>query len=177
MTKEKKNEEKPKSRHSSENATGDDHSLFEKVVPDGLKRGFETVLKEGRLKNLIGELKLPKEIVNYIMAQVDDTKQAAIGVVSREVRLFLEQTNLAEEIAKLLTLVSFEIKTQVRFVPSDKTTKKDKKEQADKKASKIPFISRTTRPTKRPFPQAGDEPETTNDTGKTVQKEKDDEEA
>ncbi|MCP4677042.1 MAG: hypothetical protein GY854_16315 [Deltaproteobacteria bacterium] len=105
----------------------DESSLFEKVVPDGIKRGLEGILRDGRLKNIVGDMKLPKEIVNHIISQVDDTKQAAIGVISREVRLFLENTNLSEELAKLLTQISFEVSTQVRFVPSDKAIKRDKK--------------------------------------------------
>jgi hypothetical protein len=102
----------------------EDPSLYERVVPEGFKRrieaGVENVLKDGRLKSLVGELKLPREIVNHILGQVDETKHAALAVVARETRQFLEKTNLSEELAKLLTQVSFEINTQVRFVPSDK---------------------------------------------------------
>jgi hypothetical protein len=103
---------------------GIDPSLLEKVVPDGIKRGLETFLKDGRVKNLVGDLKLPKEIVNHILSQVDETKHAAVGVISKEVRLFLERTNLADELAKLLTQVSFEVTTKVRFVPSDKAARR-----------------------------------------------------
>jgi hypothetical protein len=74
----------------------------------------------GRLKALMGELKLPREIASHILAQVDETKHAALAVIARETRLFLEKTNLADELAKVLTQVSFEIKTQVRFLPNDK---------------------------------------------------------
>ena len=74
----------------------------------------------GRLKALMGELKLPKEIANHILSQIDETKHAALAVIARETRLFLEKTNLSDELAKLLTQVSFEIKTEVRFIPNDK---------------------------------------------------------
>jgi transcription antitermination factor NusA-like protein len=74
----------------------------------------------GRLRALMGELKLPKEIANHILAQIDETKHAALAVIARETRLFLEKTNISEELAKLLTQVTFEIKTEVRFVPNDK---------------------------------------------------------
>ena len=73
-----------------------------------------------RLKALMGDLKLPKEIANHILSQIDETKHAALAVIARETRLFLEKTNLSDELAKLLTQVSFEIKTEVRFVPNDK---------------------------------------------------------
>jgi hypothetical protein len=105
----------------------DDPSLYERVVPEGFKRrieaGVENVMKDGRLKALMGELKLPKEIANHILAQIDETKHAALAVIARETRLFLEKTNLSDELAKLLTQVTFEIKTEVRFVPNDKAAK------------------------------------------------------
>ena len=60
--------------------------------------------------------------MNHILGQIDETKHAALAVVARETRQFLERTNLSEELAKLLTQVSFEIKTEVRFVPNDKAS-------------------------------------------------------
>ena len=111
--------------NAPEGNTGDEGSIFERVVPDGIKRGFENLVRDGRLKHMLGDLKLPKEIVTHIMSQIDETKQATLGVISKEVRLFLERTNLSEELAKLLTQVSFEVKTQVRFVPSDNALKKE----------------------------------------------------
>jgi hypothetical protein len=107
-------------------------SIFEKVVPEGIKRGLEHLIRDGRVKNLVGELKLPKDLANQILSQVDETKQAAVKVVAKEVRTFLENTNLADEMAKLLTQISFEVSTNVRFVPSDKAMKRKGKEKAQK---------------------------------------------
>ena len=110
----------------NKNATNQDESIFDRVVPEGLKQkiehGMESVLKDGRLKNFVGDLKLPKEVINYMVSQVDETKHAAIGIISKEVRLFLEKTNLSEEITKVLTKVSFEVTTNVRFVPNEKVS-------------------------------------------------------
>jgi hypothetical protein len=39
-------------------------------------------------------------------------------VIARETREFLSNLNLTEEIAKILTTLSFEIKTEVRFIPN-----------------------------------------------------------
>ena len=104
-------------------AEHDDESLLDKMMPEGFKRrieaGVESVLKDGRLKSLMGELKLPKEIVAHMMSQVDDTKQAAVAVIARETRLFLEKTNLSEEFVRMLSKISLEVKTQVRFVPNE----------------------------------------------------------
>jgi hypothetical protein len=39
-------------------------------------------------------------------------------VIARETREFLSTLNLTEEIAKILTTLSFEIKTEIRFIPN-----------------------------------------------------------
>lgn len=70
-------------------------------------------------RNLVSELKLPKEILSLLLQQIDETKNGLYRVVARETREFLEHTNLAEEIARVLTTLSFEIKTEVRFIPND----------------------------------------------------------
>jgi hypothetical protein len=40
-------------------------------------------------------------------------------VVAREVREFLQATDLASEMRKALTSLSFQINTEIRFVPND----------------------------------------------------------
>jgi hypothetical protein len=57
--------------------------------------------------------------VSYLFSQVDDTKSAVVRGVAREFREFLEATDLAAEMQKALTSLSFEIKTEVRFIPND----------------------------------------------------------
>ena len=119
----------PKQKETdSSQSEHDDESLLDRMMPEGFKRrieaGVESVLKDGRLKSLMSEFKLPKEIVAHIMSQVDDTKQAAVAVIARETRLFLEKTNLSEELVRMLSKISLEVKTQVRFVPNENSTGK-----------------------------------------------------
>lgn len=116
-------------------APEDGQSLFEKVLPDGVRRGVESLLREGRLKHLVSEMKLPKEIVSHMISQIDEAKQAAVSAVSREVRLFLERTSLADELVKLLTQVSFQIKTEVRFVRTEDSKSKGQAKERRRKGS------------------------------------------
>ena len=113
-------------------AEPDDDSLFDRVVPENLKRrieaGVESVLRDQRVKSFVGEFKLPRELINHAKAQMDETKRAAVEVIARETREFLEQTNLADELAKLLTQVTLQV--DVRFIPNDRAIKSD---EADKK--------------------------------------------
>lgn len=84
-----------------------------------LETGYEK-LSEGpeNLRQFLSELKLPKEALALLLAQADETKNGLYRVVAREIRDFLDQTNFADEFVKALTSVSFEIKTEVRFVPN-----------------------------------------------------------
>jgi hypothetical protein len=96
---------------------------LEKIVPELVKKlldvGVEK-LAEGpeNLRQLLSELKLPKEVILLLAAQLDDTKRDIARVLARELREFLERASLADELTRLLSGLSLEIKTQIRFVPS-----------------------------------------------------------
>jgi hypothetical protein len=97
---------------------------LERVLPEIIKRiveaGYEKI-SEGpeNVRQFVSDLKLPKEALGLILAQIDETKNGLYRVVAREVRDFLDHTNFSEELAKVLTTLSFEIKTEVRFIPND----------------------------------------------------------
>ncbi|NOY93304.1 MAG: hypothetical protein GXP55_19125, partial [Deltaproteobacteria bacterium] len=65
------------------------------------------------------DVKLPREVVTYVFSQVDETKNSLVRAVAREVRNFLEATDLSTELQKALTTLSFEVKTEIRFIPND----------------------------------------------------------
>jgi hypothetical protein len=97
---------------------------LERVLPEVIKRLIETgyeKISEGpeNVRQFVSELKLPKEALALILAQLDDTKNGLYRVVAKEIRDFLEHSNLAEELSKALTTLSFEIKTEVRFIPNE----------------------------------------------------------
>ena len=80
------------------------------------------------LRDLIKNMKLPKEVAHYLLSQVDETKNGLFRVVAKEIRDFLEHTNFAGEVQKMLTTVQFEVNTTIRFTPNDGPKKKtDKK--------------------------------------------------
>lgn len=98
----------------------------EKALRDALKRALEKGLEAGigtlsktdeALRGALGDA--PKELVNYAFGQVEETKNALVRVVAREVRDFLHATDVAKELQKALTSLSFEIKTEIRFIPND----------------------------------------------------------
>lgn len=99
---------------------------LESVIPDLLKRAVVAGVERATeapdsIKHLVGDLKLPKEIASYIFQQVDETKNGLFRVVAKEMRDFLEHTNLAGEMQKMLTSLQFEVSTTIRFKPNNGT--------------------------------------------------------
>ncbi len=101
---------------------------LEGLVPDILKRsaadveGEDGEATEG-LRARLSDRKLPKEAVSFILGQVDTTKREFLRILSREIRLFLENMDFGGELAKILTSLSFEVKMEVRFIPNDQALK------------------------------------------------------
>jgi len=90
-------------------------------VRRGIGAGLDRLGKSERgqqLRAALGDLKLPKEIAGYVASQLDDTKNAILKVVAHELRQFLETSHFGDELARILTTLSFEISTTVRFVPN-----------------------------------------------------------
>jgi hypothetical protein len=98
--------------------------ILERLVPEIIKRiveaGYEK-LTEGpeNVRKVVGDLKLPKEALGVMLSQIEETKNGLYRAVAREVRDFLENTNVADELTRALTTLSFEIKTEIRFIPND----------------------------------------------------------
>jgi len=109
---------------SERTETDRERRRLERLLPYVIKRVLETGLEKlaeapENARNLVNEMRLPKEILSLVLSQLDETKSGLYRVVARETRDFLEQTNIAEEIARVLTALSFEVKTEVRFIPND----------------------------------------------------------
>jgi hypothetical protein len=94
---------------------------LERLVPELVKKTFAAGLgavfstEEGIRK--IARESLP-EFAGYIASSADGAKDKVFDVIARETREFLTNLNVSEEIAKILTTLSFEIKTEIRFIPN-----------------------------------------------------------
>ena len=97
---------------------------LEGLVPEVVKRLFYAGLgavftTEEGLRRLANEFSLPKDVSNFLVQQAQATKAELFRIVAVELRGFLENLNLNEELQRLLTSLSFEIKTEIRFIPND----------------------------------------------------------
>ena len=93
-------------------------------IPDLLKRavssGMKTFLKsEENIRHLANEI-WTNERVGQVGAAIGNMREEVAKVLSREIARYLERMNLTEEMVKLLTAISLEIKTEIRFIPNDK---------------------------------------------------------
>ena len=121
-----------------EDLTG--RKLVERVLRETIKKVVETGVEkiaEGpeNLRHFVSDLKLPKEIASYLLLQIEETKNGLYRVVAKEIRGFLQQNNLGEEIAKALGHLSVEIKTEIRFVPNEGAASGDKLGQPEMRSS------------------------------------------
>ena len=105
-----------------------DRPRLEHILPELIKRlldaGYDK-LSEGpeNVRNFVNEMKLPKEVLNLLLTHIDETKNGLYRVVAREIRDFLEHSSVSDEMARALTKLSLEIRTEVRFVPNDASAK------------------------------------------------------
>jgi hypothetical protein len=95
---------------------------LEHLVPELVRKTFTAGLgavysTEEGIRKIAKDINLP-DVAGYLASSADATKDRVMEVVARETREFLEHINFGEEIAKLLTTLSFEIKTEIRFIPN-----------------------------------------------------------
>jgi hypothetical protein len=94
---------------------------LESLVPELVKKTFAAGMgavfsTEEGIRKLARE-SLP-EVAGYLASSADGAKDKVFEIIARETREFLSNLNITEEIAKLLTTLSFEIKTEIRFIPN-----------------------------------------------------------
>jgi hypothetical protein len=107
--------------------------VIERAVESGVEKLTELSERPESLRNFVGDIRLPKEVLSDIYSQIDDTKTGLYRVVAKEIRDVLEHTAIADEIAKVLTKLSFEIKTEIRFVPNDRSAEASEDDDTKKK--------------------------------------------
>src|SRR5260370_42451453 len=93
---------------------------LEQFIPEIVRRTFYAGLgavftTEEGIRKMASEFQLPKDVANYLIQQAASSKDDLFRIVAKELRGFLESLNVSGELQQLLTSLSFEIKTEVRF--------------------------------------------------------------
>lgn len=93
------------------------------LVPDIVRRAVLTgvgalFMTEEGIRNLVGDMKLPKDALSFLLSQADKTRTEVARVVTQEVRRFLESDTLRREVWKLLNGVTLEVNATIQLKPS-----------------------------------------------------------
>lgn len=92
-------------------------------IPDALRRAFSSGM--------------PKEAVDYLRSHASQTKEEAARIIAKEVREFLERADLPDLARRVLSKLRLEIKTEVKFVPTEDDAKPDvRREEAPEDGAK-----------------------------------------
>jgi hypothetical protein len=94
--------------------------LVERLLKKGIESGIGAISKsEDTVRGVIEGMKIPKEMIALALDQMDETKNGLYRAVAKEIRDFLQSTNFASEMKKILTGLAFEVKMEVRFKSTD----------------------------------------------------------
>ena len=93
------------------------------ILPDVVRRAVLTgmgalFMTEEGIRNMVGEMKLPKDALAFLVGQAEKTRAEVTRVVTQEVRRFLESETMRNEVIKILSSVTLEVTAQIKLKPS-----------------------------------------------------------
>jgi hypothetical protein len=105
------------------------------------------------MRQLLAEMKIPKDALlhllsQHLLIQLEETKQNVYRMVARELKVLLERTNVADEIASALTRLSVDVTMQVRFSAREGDTPAVRVKVTSKEED-APSTARSTHPAAR----------------------------
>ena len=95
-------------------ALSGDEKFRETVVLEALRKAIN---KGGEV---VSDLPMPNDVVDRVTGRFDDYRNDLLRLVRDELHDFFERIDLGHELQKMLTSLSLEISTEVRFIPNDK---------------------------------------------------------
>jgi hypothetical protein len=88
-------------------------------VSEGLRRALASGIRMALSADDVIRDAVPREVLSHVMRQTDGAKDEVVRVIGVQIRKFLENLDIAGEVQKILTSVSFEVRTEIRFIPND----------------------------------------------------------
>jgi len=119
--------------------------LLKRLVDAGAKN-----LSAEPMRQLLAEMKIPKDALlhllsQHLLIQLEETKQNVYRLVARELKVLIERTNVADEIASALTRLSVDVTMQVKFSARDGDTP-SVRVKVTSKEDEVPSSARSTHP-------------------------------
>ena len=112
----------PRSRPSSGPGRGPTDGVLSELLKRLVDAGAN--LSAEPMRQLLADMKIPKDALlhllsQHLLIQLEETKQNVYRMVARELKVLLERTNVADEIASALTRLSVDVTMQVKFSARD----------------------------------------------------------
>ena len=103
------------------NADDRDDELNKRIFPDSLRKVITTGLSavfmtEEGIRNMLGDLRLPKEAIAYLVQQTDKSRRELFRIVAAELKDFLKSADVPGELRRAMNGLKVEVKAEIRFV-------------------------------------------------------------
>ncbi|RME46267.1 MAG: hypothetical protein D6795_15610 [Deltaproteobacteria bacterium] len=110
---------KPSRTNEGEDREGIGRTL-DGLVPDIVKKAiFMSVggvfMTEEAIRKNIKELKMPKDMANYLIQQSAKSKDEFLRYLAEEIRKFISQIEFDQEIRKVLKNMAIQVNAEIRF--------------------------------------------------------------
>ena len=90
---------------------------FKKLLSAGIGAAFMT---EEHIRNYVGELKLPKDVLNVLLAGASKSKEELLDRVGNEVIKIISKIDFVEEASRFVEEHKFRIQAEVEVVKKEK---------------------------------------------------------
>lgn len=89
------------------------------MLKSAIMGGLKTVKwGEENIRAVASEI-INNEKVEAVGSTINGVRNEVVGVAGRELAKYLDRMNLTDELVKVLTAISFEMRTEIRFIPND----------------------------------------------------------
>lgn len=98
---------------------GSDPNLSTKAA-DAVRKlfvsGISTVfMTEDGIRNAVGDLRLPKEAIQFLLNQTDNGRREVMRLLSEELKDFLRELDLTSELRKALVGLTLEVSASIKI--------------------------------------------------------------
>jgi polyhydroxyalkanoate synthesis regulator phasin len=110
---------------------GEKGGLLDKIFPETLKKVFmlgagTIFMTEEAIRAMVGEMRLPRDVAEYLATQGGKSKKELFKLITREVVAALEKIDYSSELQNVLDNYTVEIKAEFSFSRKDDKSKSDK---------------------------------------------------
>lgn len=89
---------------------------FRKAVVSGMSALFVT---EENVRNIVSDLRLPKDAMSYVVQQTEKTRREMFRVVAHEVKGFLRNADVTGEMRRALNGLKVQVRAEIKFSEDD----------------------------------------------------------